>query len=345
MPSTSSFSEPKKAQAANKVNGTQRAERNALVFDPHLYKGSRFSDVWQTLSADPYSVLPEDRVGFHSIATWLKNAALLRAARRTLDTGADLLPPFRKLVHTIGISLRGTWRITEQTPYTGYFASGQEALIIARASDALGETRPGKLRFLGIAGKLYPTTDADHQEPLKTANFFVFENIGGSHTKRFTEASLTNDLLPVEPHPGAALKAPLGNILGPAFAIADKTIDPTQLMIRQLYPIAELGEQQPEQARGPRFLKLVGGCSGEGPETSDLRKELEMHNHPDGIRFEIQVADKGPRMGDKSWRKIGEVRFTDSVASAAGDTQLHFAHPKFEKGRGEVGLRNLPSMD
>src|SRR5687767_427989 len=241
MPSVSSHN-----SAPSKINGkpTSKPQRNALVFDSHVYKGSRFGDVWQALSSLPYTVLPEDRVGWHSVVPWLKNAALLRAARRTLDSNADMLPSFRKLVHPIGIALRGIWRITRPTRYTGYFATGSEALIIARASDALGETRPGQLRFLGMGGKLYPTTDPNHREPLKTANFFVFENIGGSHTERFSEASYCNDLLPVTPHLGAAVNAPLANIVGPAFAIADKTIDPTQLMIRQLYPIAELGESE-----------------------------------------------------------------------------------------------------
>jgi len=332
MPSTASH-----ASEHTKLNGhAKQPTRNALVFDPHVYKGSRFSEVWQTLAADPYSTLPQDRVGLHSIALWLKDAALLRDARRTLDTGADLLPSFRKLVHPIGISLRGTWRITRDTPYTGYFATGSEALIIARASDALGETRPGKLRFLGMGGKLYPTTDPDHREPLKTANFFVFENIGGSHTKRFTEASFTNDLLPVTPHLGAITKAPFGNIIGPAFAIADKTIDPTQLMIRQLYPIAELGEANPENSVGPRFMKFVGVGGGAGAVWSDLREELDMKCQPDGISFEIHVADKGLRTGDKDWQHIGDVHFTESVASAAADHQLHFKHPTFEKARGEL---------
>src|SRR5690349_4475294 len=125
-------------------------QRTGVVLDALAYRGSRFMDVWRTLTADAYQQLPTDRIGWRDLHGWLKRAALLRAAKRTLDTRADLLPPFRKLVHPYGIALRGTWRITRETPYTGYFAGGSEALIIARASDAIGEYRPGKLRFLGL---------------------------------------------------------------------------------------------------------------------------------------------------------------------------------------------------
>jgi hypothetical protein len=291
-------------------------------------------DVWRTLKADTYEQLPRERIGLRDLRSWLKQAALLRASRRTLDTRADLLPPFRKLVHPYGISLRGTWRITKETPYSGYFATGSDALIIARASDAVGESRPGKLRFLGLAGKLYPTTNVHHKQLLKTANFFTLENLGGSHTQRFTEASLSNDLLPIVPHLGVGMDTLLGAVLGPVFALADRTLDPAQLMIRQLYPIAELGEANPERAYGPRFLKLVGTPTDNGLTSSDLRRELDMKHHPYGIRFEIHVAE-GLRVGPKAWQRIGEIHFTDSVASLSGDTRLHFAHAPYQRGRAE----------
>jgi hypothetical protein len=277
-----------------------------------------------------------DRIGWRSLAAWLHKAALLRAAQRTLDTRADLLPPFQKLVHPYGICLRGRWHITHETPYTGYFASAREALIIARASDAMNETRPGKLRFLGLAAKLYPTADAHHPEPLQTANFFALENLAGSHSERFSEATLYNDLLPLIPQPGAARYAALANVVGPTFMLADRALmHPSQPMIRQLYPIAELGELHPERAQGPRYMKLVGVPQAEGPHTSDLRKELAMHEHPDGVRFEIHVADASPRLLPKAWQRIGEIHFTESVASRSGDTRLHFAHPRYHRGRAE----------
>jgi hypothetical protein len=309
-------------------------QRTGVLLDALAYRGSRFMDVWRTLKADAYDQLPAARIGLRDLRSWLQRAALARAAKRTLDARCDLLPPFRKLVHPYGIALRGSWRITRETPFTGYFATGSEALIIARASDALGEHRPGKLRFLGLAGKLYPTTNPHHKQLLRTANFFTLENLGGSHTARFVEASLGNDLLPLVPHLGASIDIPLGAVLGPAFAYAERTLDFTQLMIRQLYPIAELGEANPERAQGPRFLKLVGTPSDSSPLSADLREELDMKHHPYGIRFEIHVAE-GLRIGPKAWHRIGEIHFTDSVASLSGDTRLHFAHAPYQHGRAE----------
>lgn len=301
---------------------------------PHPYAGSHFAVVWNAVAADPYPVLPKERVSWRSIPSFVRDAALLRAAQRTLDSRADLLPGFRKLVHPYGICLKGSWEISEATSYTGYFATGKKGLLIARASDAMNETRPGKLRFLGLAGKLYPTLDPDHKEPLETANFFVMENLGGSHRERFSEATMGNDLLPLRPHPGTLGYAPLVNVVGPAFVLAGRALAPTQAMIRQLYPIAELGEASPAQAYGPRFMRLVGMQQGHAPATSDLREELDMQFYPRGLRFDIQVAD-GHRLLPKAWRTIGVVRFSESVASLSGDTRLHFAHPRYVKGRAE----------
>ena len=300
----------------------------------HPYAGSHFAVVWNAVAADPYLLLPRERVSWRSIPSFVRDAALLRAAQRTLDTRADLLPGFRKLVHPYGICLSGRWEISEPTPYTGYFATGKKALVIARASDAMNETRPGKLRFLGLAGKIYPTIEPDHSEPLETANFFLLENLGGSHRERFSEATLGNDLLPLRPHPATLRYAALASVVGPAFVLADRALAPTQAMIRQLYPIAELAEADPAKAYGPRFMRLVGMQQGHAPATSDVREELDMQFYPRGLRFEIQVAD-GKRLLPKSWRTIGALRFTESVTSLSGDTRLHFAHPRFVKGRAE----------
>jgi hypothetical protein len=326
-------------------NGSTRLERsagqgasNGVVRDASAYRGSRFMDVWRALQADVYQELPQGRIGVAELRDWLGHAALLRAAERTLDSRADLLPPFRKLVHPFGIALRGTWRITRETPYTGYFATGSEGLLLARASDARGEDRSGRLRFLGLAGKLYPTSNPEHKQLLKTANFFTLENLGGSHTPRFIEASLTNDLLPLVPHLKSAALSPLGALLGPTFMLADRAIAPTQPMIRQLYPIAELGEGDPARAYGPRFLKLVGVADGGGTPESDLRRELDMRRHRYGIRFEIHVAE-GRRLAPRRWQRIGEIHFTDSVTSRSTDTRLHFAHPRYERGRAERRAR------
>ncbi len=294
--------------------------------------GSRFADVWRVVAADAYDALPDRRVRLTSLSSRFVEQ-LYAAARRTLARPDDLLPPFDKLVHPTGICLRGVWRITEQTPYTGLFRAGTEALIIARASDALGEYRPGRLRLLGLAGKLYPTSDPDHAEPLATANFFTLENLGGTRTAHFVDAALTSDLWPFSLRAGILAKLPLGTLAGAAFALADRAWNAMQPLIRQLYPIAELGEAAPERARAPAVMRLVGSPRNRRVESADLREELQIGYHPGGIRFELQVADHRSLLVRHGFRPIGEVLFTDSIASYSGDHRLHFRHAPYRRPR------------
>lgn len=292
------------------------------------YSGSRFAEVWSAICEQPYETLPYGRVTARSIPTLVRQN-VYRAARRTLRTRADLLEPFDKLVHPLGICLRGSWRITEASEFTGYFRKGRRGLLIARASDALGEFRAGKLRLLGLAGKLYPTDDPEHLEPLETANFFMLENLGGSHTRHFVDARQATDLIPMVPHPSLAWKLPVGAIAGAAFALADRALSPTQPMVRQLYPVAELGEQGQVQTRSPAVMRLVGSDENRRIDRADLREELDMAHHPNGIRFHIEVAARRSYLWPRGFQRIGELHFTQSVASWAGDHRLHFAHAPY----------------
>jgi hypothetical protein len=294
------------------------------------YAGSRFQDVWALVRSDPYAVLPSQPVTLASFFDYTENR-LLQASRRTLDDASDVLPPFKKLVHPVGICLAGTWTITEDSPYTGYFRKGKTALIIARASDAFGETRRGQPRSFGFAGKLYPTGDMDHEQKLKTANFFTIENLAGTYTPHFLDAENTNDILYIAPRPGALFRGPIGVVAIEAFAQADETLDLTQPFVRQLYPIAELGEPEGVQAVAPRWLKIVGSATEERVDELDFRDELDIEHYPDGFHFDIYVADRGTRIGPKEWRYLGDIHVVDSVASDSCDHRLHFSHPRFRK--------------
>ncbi len=68
-----------------------------------------------------------------------------------------------------------------------------------------------------------------------------------------------------------------------------------------------------------------------GKNARDFRDELDVDEYPDGIRFDILVADRGTRVGPKDWRYLGEITFDDSVASDSCDHRLHFAHPRFRR--------------
>jgi hypothetical protein len=296
------------------------------------YKGSRFSDVWAEVTSDPYQTLPQQEVTLSSFFGWFEDR-LLTASRRTLNDRSDVLPRFQKLLHPNGVCLAGTWRITEDSPYTGYFATGSEAQIIARASTALTETKAGQPRAFGLAGKLYPTTDPEHRTPLQTANFVTIENIGGTLTRHFLDAENTNDIIQISTSGGGGglSGGAIAAAVAKAFATADGTIDLTQTLIRQLYPIAELGVPKGVPVATPRWMKLVGSAETPRINERDFRDELDMKHYPEGIHFDIYVADEGTRLGDKEWEYLGDVHFTDSVVSDSCDHRLHFAHTKFRK--------------
>jgi hypothetical protein len=290
------------------------------------YAGSRFSDVWNTVKSDPYQTLPYQQVSVTSFFGWFENK-LLNASRRTLSDRSDLLPRFQKLLHPNGICLSGTWRISEQTPYSGYFKQGSEGLIIARASAALSEVKRGELRAFGLAGKLFPTTNVS--SVVKTANFFTIEDLGGTTTPHFLDAENTNDIINISVHPSLVFKGPLALAVVNAFQTADNAPSSDQTLIRQLYPIAELGEADAQKAKSPMWMKIVGSAQTPRSDEIDFRDELVMDNYPDGIFMDIYVTDEGTRRGEKEWNYVGEIHFTESVASDSCDHRLHFSHPRF----------------
>lgn len=297
------------------------------------YAGSRFKDVWDAVCSDPYERLPEHVVTLREVLHWRTLWDIYLASRRTLNDPHDLLPAFDKPVHPVGICLRGTWEVTEPNPYTGYFRAGSKGLLIARASDNMGEHRAGRLRFLALAGKLYPTTDPEHATRLPTANFVMNESLAGTHTRHYLDATLATDLLPKTSPLDLDHKLIGGTLVAVVFALADRAKHLTQGLFRQLYPVAELGEADLSKVHAPAVMRLVSDPDNRRIDTSELREELQMENHPDGIRYAIEVADHRALRVPQNYLRIGTVHFTQSVASYSGDHRLHFHHPRFRQGK------------
>src|SRR5437879_5351903 len=67
-----------------------------------------------------------------------------------------------------------------------------------------------------------------------------------------------HDIIHVTLTPEAFLNTPVGAVVAQAFATADRTLDVTQTLIRQLYPIAELGEADPSNAVAPPWMMITG---------------------------------------------------------------------------------------
>jgi hypothetical protein len=284
--------------------------------DVETYKGSRYSEVWQQVSSDPYRILPQYKVSFSSMYG-VAESKIRRSAERTLSNQSDLLPPFRKLVHPNGICLTGTWNITRDNPYTGYFSKDSKALIIARASSAMSETKRGEYRSFGLAGKIYPTDDRDHMEPLKTANFFTVDDLGGTQILRYTDTPLLN-----EPKMSKRLGllgsfATLSAIIK-AFRSADGNPG-----YRPLYPIAKLGMEEPSASVAPKWMMLKA-APGQSFDIADFRHELRVRNYGGKLVFDILVSDSS----QDGWQNIGNITFTDDAISQSCDQRLHFAHPR-----------------
>lgn len=282
-----------------------------------MYEGSTYSSVWSQVESDTYKTLPKNKISVASLFGFLKSK-IKRAANRTLNDRSDILPQFRKLAHPNGICLTGTWEITEDNPYGGYFKKGSEALIIARASTAMSATTQGRNRAFGLAGKLFPTNNPLSEEKFQTASFFLVDDLGGTKARHYTDVEMTNApktsvTTAVVAHAIYAAKLAL------TFGKADANPN-----IRQVYEISELGEDNLDSVRTPEFMK-IGAQKGQTVDRKDFRDELRIENYNGELLMDISVASGEA----KKWKKIGVVRFTESETSNSCDHRLHFPHPKW----------------
>lgn len=284
-----------------------------------MKKYNSFKSVWSEVSANPLDTLPQEKISFGSLFTWSKNI-ILQNAKRTLEKREDMLPYFDKLAHPNGICLKGIWKIHKENPYSGYFKNHSQALIIARASSAMSNTKSGETRAFGLAGKLFPTTNPTQESSEPTANFFVIDDLGGTDAKHFTDIAMTNE--PSVTTTSEVLKNLLYALkVAKAFADAD-----SHSGIRQLYEISELGEADKINIKTPKWMRITAQ-KGQTVDAIDFRDELKINSKT--LIFDIAVASK-----KDEWNSIGTIEFDASVVSTACDHQLHFHHPKWrEEGK------------
>ena len=231
------------------------------------------------------------------------------------------MEPFDKLAYPNGICLKGIWEIHSENPYSGYFKKDSRALIIARASSALSNTRNGDLRAFGFAGKLFPTINPDELNHEHTANFFLIDDLGGTKAEHYTDVALTNE--PDVTMTSAVVKNLLYALkVTSAFGKAD--VNPK---IRQLYEISYLGEQDTANIITPKWMKIEAQ-KGQTVDAKDFRDELQIEKGKK-IIFDISVTSKSIN-GKKDWQRIGTIIFDNSMVSASCDHRLHFHHPKWK---------------
>jgi hypothetical protein len=335
----------------------------AFTHEDRAYSGSRFSDVQRALFANPYQEVwgaagspppPIYQITLSSVLRGIlpfgQSYIFRKAAERAVDSSADLRwgpnqRGFRRLLHPNGICLTGLWTITEETSYSGYFRKGSQALTVGRYSTCCGETRRGHTRSLALVGKLFPTIDSDHVDPLPTANFITQQDIAGDHSQYINDAELRNAPNTSALRRGAGV--PILIITGAVFNWVDN-----KPSIRQLYQIAELGKPREEPARAPTFMRLLVATTQpkiEG-ERLDFRDEIMAQIYDRGdpmpkrtLTFHIEVTDDGETHGlpihewrtFKNWRRIGNITFDAAVMSYNGDFVIHFHHPSWRRDRND----------
>src|SRR5258706_7100467 len=292
-------------------------EIEAFTDEDRANSGSRFSDVRKLLFANPYQKiwgaagnppLPVYQVTLSSVLRGIlpfgRSYVFREAAERAIDSSADLRwgpdqKGFRRLLHPNGICLIGLWTITEETSYSGYFRKGSQALMVGRYSTCGSETRRGHTRSLALVGKLFPTIESDHVDPLRTASFITQQDIAGDYSHYINDAELRNapDTTALRRNAGVAVLI----ITGAVFSWVDK-----KPSIRQLYQIAELEKPNDEPTRAPTFMRLLVATTQpkiEG-ESLDFRDEIMAQIYDRGdpvskrtLAFHIEVTDEGETHG------------------------------------------------
>jgi hypothetical protein len=327
------------------------------------YRGSRFTEVRDAIFANPYQrvwgrddggPLPIYKVTLssvlHGVLSFGRRYLFQQATARAVDSHADLRwgpdgRGFRRFLHPNGVCLTGRWEITAETEYSGYFRKGSEALVIGRYSTCCTETCRGHTRSLALVGKLFPTTDANHPQPLRTASFITQQDIAGDYTNYINDAELRNapDVHAWRRGGGVAILL----ITGIVFQRVDQ--QPAQ---RQLYQIAELGKPASEPTRTPQYMRLLVAPEQPRIEGSalDFRDEVMAQIFDPGdaapkrtLIFNIEVTDEGSAHGPglsqrvtfTNWRRIGRLTFDNAVVSYNGDFVIHFNHPTWRSDRND----------
>jgi hypothetical protein len=312
---------------------------------------SRFAEVRDAILENPYrkpyEVFPVTLGSLlHGILPFGKPWQFRIAAKRTVGSHAVLRwgpdrKGYRRILHPSGVCLFGRWEIMEETPYSGYFRGGSRGVVIARYSAGM-DPRGGRMRSLAMVGRIWPTTDPEHPQPLPTANFITQEDIGGAYSRSINEAVLRN-----APDTSISRRNLVGAAMlfttGLALRLADKK--PT---IRQVYEIAEIGKNDGEPTRAPEFLQLT--VPPEQPvipgENLDVRDEVmaQVYDTPQrSLTFRIETSDTGTTHGPDfqqhrtitDWRHIGNMTFDAAAVSFNGDRVFHVHHPRWRRDRND----------
>jgi len=298
------------------------SSKEVISTKPLLAVEKQFQAVWDEVNSDILTKLPQNEVSYGQLFRAGVNI-IFEDAKRTLNNHKDMLKSFNKLAHPNGVCLRGLWSIDKKNPYSGYFKKGSEALVIARASSALNNTKKGEIRAFGLAIKLFPTTNPKKINQKDSANFFVIDDLGGTDAPYFTDVALTNE--PDISTNFVVLKFALYALeVKNAFEDADENPN-----IRQVYEISYLGEDKFASIITPKWIKIEAKKGQTKTEATDFREEFFL-KEGEKLIFNISVASTQTDKV-KNWNKIGTITFDKAVVSNTCDHRLHFHHPKWKE--------------
>ncbi|MEH2143775.1 hypothetical protein [Nostoc sp.] len=236
---------------------------------------------------------------------------LFNDAARNLFDRRDIRPHYDKLIHANGVCYTGLWKITEDSPYTGYFAKGSEGLVFARLSVAGTGIKRGDRRALGLAGKVYPTLNP--HEKVKPGNFVTVDYLTGIKTKHITDTELTN-FPDVGPDIGAKL---INRVI---FRLVDKRPG-----FRQVFPISTLGVEPGGKVVTPDLFMLRVAEGTPKIDAEDFRDELRLEKYPNNtLVYTINVKN----FDEKEWTKLGVIELNDYAICEGCDKRIHFWIPR-----------------
>lgn len=325
------------------------------------YRGSRYSEVREALYRNPYrgGIAGQEPGPLPMFRSTIRNAwrglfsgenKFRQASARSMDSQADLRwgpdgKGWRRIIAPNGICVLGTWEITENSLYTGYFTKGSKGLTIGRFSSDGNETRRGQRRSFSLGMKIYPTMDPDHPMPLIPASVIVQEDLGGMRTDYINDAELVNTPSVHSYRRGIYLLIMIR--AGLIFQRLDKIGD-----ARQVYQVAELGKDPGTPTHAPEHLMFKMAQGQRRVEGRDLDFRDEIYGHlfnpgdvsPTGAMvFDICVSSTGRKTGVRGlsrvavddWQRIGTLRFTEAVCSYNGDHVIQFHHPRWRDDRND----------
>ncbi|MGE3704849.1 MAG: hypothetical protein AB7I13_06220 [Vicinamibacterales bacterium] len=339
-----------------KLHGPQE-----MTAEDHEYRGSRYADVRAALYQNPYrgGAYGQEPGPLPMFRSTIRNAwrglfsgenKFRQASARSMDSRADLRwgpdgKGWRRIIAPNGICVLGTWEITEQNMYTGYFRKGSKGLTVGRFSSDGNETKRGQRRSFSLGMKVYPTMDPDHATPLIPASVIVQEDLGGMRTDYINDAELVNT-----PSVHAYRRGIYFLIMlraGLIFQRLDKVGD-----ARQVYQVAELGKDPSEPLHAPDHLmfKMAQGQRRVEGAQLDFRDEIYGHMFDPGAKeptgsmvFDICVSSYAKRSGVRGlsnvkvedWERIGTLRFSEAICSYNGDHVIQFHHPRWRDDRND----------